>query len=129
MTEVEPIWKQPKRPSPGQRAKRLRELRTALFERASFTCEFPMCEDACQVMHHRFTRAKGGSDELTNLMALCQRHHGLIHDNPTASYAIGWLLRAEPVPCAKCDVIGPDDWMHSHDNGDRYCPDCCGCDL
>jgi 5-methylcytosine-specific restriction endonuclease McrA len=93
---VEPRWKAPKRPSPAQRAKRLRELRTALFERASWTCEYPLCMEAAEVMHHRCQRSRGGSDELTNLMALCSRHHGLIHDNPTTSYAVGWLSREEP---------------------------------
>lgn len=49
-------------------------------ERDNFTCQFPGCgfrhEGHATHAHHKFPRAAGGTDDLTNLITLCGKHHG-----------------------------------------------------
>jgi hypothetical protein len=45
--------------------------------------------------HHRLSRARGGEDELSNLMWLCGPGcHRWVHENPAAATAAGWLRSA-----------------------------------
>lgn len=109
MPDVEPRFKPPKRPSPGQRAKALRLVDEAIKERASYTCELPFCLNPGSQKHHRFTREDGGSDRIENLMWLCVWCHiPEVHDKPERAYANGWLLRAEPVTDFRGWLLHPE---------------------
>jgi hypothetical protein len=56
------------------------------------------------IVHHKMMKGAGGSadpkiNDADNLVVLCggvtgrDAHHGLVHDNPEQSYALGLLLR------------------------------------
>ena len=63
----------------------------ALLERAGYRCE--ICRyNRIEHRHHRLRRSQGGTNDLTNLLALCGVCHGYVHANPTESYRQGWLL-------------------------------------
>ena len=49
--------------------------RRAVFERQGGLCAVPGCSCAAQHEHHIVFRSQGGSDELSNRVALCVRHH------------------------------------------------------
>jgi hypothetical protein len=73
-------------------ADELDAITPALLERAHYRCE------ACRTgpvehRHHRLRRSQGGTNELGNLMALCNDCHEFIHRNPALAYEWGWLIR------------------------------------
>jgi hypothetical protein len=70
--------------------------RLLVLERCDGRCEVGVigfCRGAATEVHHRQTRAQGGSNALTNLLAVCGRCHRYIHANPAAAYEHGWLIR------------------------------------
>jgi hypothetical protein len=63
-------------------------------------CTFPGCEhDVFLDCHHIVHRAKGGSNDASNLQLLCWKHHALIHEG-------GWSLRGEAG--RRCTWVRPD---------------------
>lgn len=51
--------------------------------------------------HHRLRRGQGGTNDLSNLLALCEEDHERVHAYPALSYEAGWLLRLTSSPrCA-----------------------------
>lgn len=67
------------------------------FDRAHGLCEAHVadgCTGRAEHAHHRRMRSHGGSDDPSNLVALCGACHDHIHLNPAWSYEHGWLLRA-----------------------------------
>jgi hypothetical protein len=52
-------------------------------------CRFPGCSArAFTNIHHLHHRAKGGSNDLRNLLELCRHHHRLVHEG-------GWNVRID----------------------------------
>lgn len=73
------------------------QTRLAVLDRAQAKCE------RCRVdgryrgleVHHRRLRAQGGSDDVSNLVALCggpQGCHRWAHENPARAKAEGWII-------------------------------------
>lgn len=64
----------------------------ALMARANDLCE--ICrEQPIGARHHRLRRSQGGTNDLSNLLALCEWDHKRVHDNPSWAYDHGYLLR------------------------------------
>lgn len=64
------------------------------MERAGQRCEFidgDQCEARAEHCHHVQPRSRGGSDDHTNLLAVCARHHEWIHAHPAESTVRGYL--------------------------------------
>lgn len=97
--------------------KRTREslaaARDAALERDNYACqasEFGLrhvCLGRLHV-HHRLRRSQGGSDDLDNLITLCDAAHTHVHHHVAESYANGLLVRSTgttsksfPVPLQK----------------------------
>ena len=57
------------------KAKAWRAVKAALWQRAEGHCEVPWCNAPAQDPHHVTKRSQGGGDDLSNLLALCRRHH------------------------------------------------------
>ena len=55
--------------------KRVAKRREAVFARHGGLCAVPGCSQAAQHEHHIEFRSQGGTDEVTNLIALCASHH------------------------------------------------------
>jgi HNH endonuclease len=61
------------------------------------------CEDCASLAlsgrlghrHHRLRRGQGGTNDLSNLLALCRPCHDTVHRYPALSYQRGWLLRVD----------------------------------
>jgi hypothetical protein len=70
-------------------------VRQAVTARSGGRCEFPSCPSAFDHLHHRRRKSQGGKHDEETLMALCFRHHQLIHDNPAWAMAHGWLIGGE----------------------------------
>lgn len=58
-------------------------------------CEYPLIDPCAgpMVVHHWRRRSQGGSNDLTNLVCLCDKHHKWVHDNPRAAQDLGLLAR------------------------------------
>lgn len=94
MPDVTPYFKRGK-PAKGRKATNvLRAVRQALLERASYTCEFDLCERRGTEMHHRLRRSQGGDHTLGNLTLLCGIHHAWVHANPALAEDLGLLVRS-----------------------------------
>lgn len=48
--------------------------------------------------HHRKLRSQGGTDDQSNLLAVCLQCHHHIHMNPALSYERGWLVKSWDTP-------------------------------
>lgn len=75
-----------------------KQARDEVKNRASLRCEirvWDICEGRVHQIHHRLRRSQGGSNDVDNLLAACNSCHAYCHDNPTESYAKGWLIRSE----------------------------------
>jgi len=57
------------------RQQRVPKRRKEVFARNGGLCAVPGCSQAAQHEHHIEFRSQGGSDEVTNLVALCACHH------------------------------------------------------
>lgn len=74
-------------------------LREAVILRAGNRCE--RCEQLCEGsywgnaphVHHVQLRSQGGSDTLDNLVLLCGRCHGFVHDNRKVAAEEGWIVQ------------------------------------
>lgn len=74
----------------------LEEVRPLVEARAGYICE--RCGAApIDHIHHKLRRGQGGTNMMSNLLALCSRCHRLVHDNPEQSYLEGTLLRRSDV--------------------------------
>lgn len=74
-----------------------RRQRPLVFARSGDRCEADVadvCVRRAHHVHHRLTRARGGSNELSNLLACCWPCHTYIHAHPTEAYERGWMLRS-----------------------------------
>lgn len=75
----------------------LEELKPLVEARAGYICE--RCGAApIDHIHHKLRRGQGGTNMMSNLLALCSRCHRLVHDNPEQSYLEGTLLRRHSDP-------------------------------
>ena len=54
---------------------RLSRPRRAILERQKGRCAAPGCSGRIQHVHHLVPRARGGPDDLDNLIGLCAYHH------------------------------------------------------
>lgn len=68
------------------------------MERAGWRCEFERdgqrCEARAEECHHMRRRSQGGTDDLSNLLAVCLAHHRWIHANVAEAMALGFLRRS-----------------------------------
>lgn len=84
----------------GKRSSSWHRSRLWCFDRAQGRCEARVSDDCtgrAEHAHHRLMRSQGGSDDPSNLAALCGACHAFVHLNPAWSYEYGWLLHA-PAP-------------------------------
>lgn len=79
-------------------------LSDALWQRCEGYCEscgMPLRLEQF-ARHHRLLRSHGGKDELANLVALHHYCHnvspGSVHQEPTAAYRVGLLVRSAQDP-------------------------------
>lgn len=70
----------------------LAAITPAVLARAGHFCEIGRCNGPLGI-HHRLRRSQGGQNTMENLMALCNRCHQLVHENPSWSYENGYLLK------------------------------------
>ena len=77
-------------------AKELDRATPALVDRAEGRCELRHLFTCAGQLHrhHRLRRSHGGTNELSNLLLVCDRHHRYIHAEPAIAYAQGWLVRS-----------------------------------
>lgn len=76
----------------------LLEATEALIEWTGGRCQAQIpwvCSGPGVVAHHRRRRSQGGSDDLSNLILLCDACHGHIHAEPAWAADAGYLLRTE----------------------------------
>lgn len=52
------------------------------------------CTGRAVHMHHRKRRSQGGTNDPTNLIAVCVACHSYIHNHPAISYERGWLVHS-----------------------------------
>ncbi len=87
-------WKEPV-PRRRTRSQRIRE-------RDLGCCQVPACSRAATHAHHIIPRSQGGSDDPSNLVALCTCHHfrgihaGRLKVRGLAPHGLGWKLNGEP---------------------------------
>lgn len=73
-----------------------RKQRPVVIERSDGRCEARVdgvCTGRVDHVHHRRLRRQGGTNELTNLLAVCHACHTWIHANTGRSYELGLLVR------------------------------------
>lgn len=130
---VEPILKQPRRPSPQKRrkAEKRRELTDSaqlVIARSRGICEV-CCDARATQVHHKAGRRVPGANHPSMLLHLCLWCHTEVHSSPEWSYEQGYLIRPTTVDCcSSCGVSGPRDWLHSRvvDGIEVFtCPTCC----
>jgi 5-methylcytosine-specific restriction endonuclease McrA len=91
-TRLNPIGKRSR-----LRDKEWKVNRALAMERANGQCEMTgsnvgRCPKAATEVHHRLPTGRGGSHDLSNLLAVCSEGHRWIHAHPTVSYELGWLI-------------------------------------
>lgn len=104
MTDVEPRFKQPRRKRKGwasrtrrgDPAKNVQWRKVSAFVRARSggRCEAQIgdvCTGRGEHLHHVTMRSRGGPDEEWNLLDVCTKCHGWIHQFPRAATALGFL--------------------------------------
>jgi hypothetical protein len=53
--------------------------RHPILDRDRWLCSFPGCSGRVVQSHHRHWKSRGGSNERSNLLALCPAHHASVH--------------------------------------------------
>jgi hypothetical protein len=80
----------------------LKAQEPALIKRAGGKCEAntTACGKGFRMYHrhHRLMRSHGGTNDLDNLMWVCDGCHTYIHNHPKESYEKGWLIRSTYQP-------------------------------
>jgi hypothetical protein len=70
------------------------KTRAQVYDRCGGYCD--CCGSSLLVsemhVHHRRLRSQGGSNDVSNLLALHDRCHASVHQNPRLSYEMGWLV-------------------------------------
>lgn len=59
-----------------------KKQRMRVLVRDNFLCQEEGCKAnhlSLLTVHHRIERSQGGSDNLSNLVTLCRKHHDLVH--------------------------------------------------
>ena len=82
-------------PKAARFARELHKVTPALVARSGGKCELSHLE-GCEgppVRHHKLMRSHGGTNELANLLFICDRHHNFLHANPALAYSEGWIIR------------------------------------
>lgn len=85
-----------RRAKPGrtsQYAIQLNRQRRAVDRRCYGKCEFKGCQQIYDHIHHMHRRSQGGTNHLSNLMAVCIEHHTWIHANVREAFELGYLKR------------------------------------
>jgi hypothetical protein len=82
----------------------LRRSRKIVKERSGGICEAPWCAQLATDMHHVQSRARGGSDEASNLVHLCRESHSQVHLNPEWATRQGLMKSAWGETMNKCPV-------------------------
>lgn len=106
------------RPRTLKRAPMSDEVRAALAARAGGRCECcgtPLPGGDFHA-HHRKLRKRGGTDDLTNLVALTPAHHGWVHDHPAAATALGLMVASWDDP-ATTPVMRGERSLYPTDTG------------
>lgn len=70
----------------------LEEVRPLVVARAAGLCECCGAKPGV-VLHHKLRRSAGGTNKMSNLMLLAESCHRYIHEHPSESYKMGWLIR------------------------------------
>ena len=90
----------PLRRKPSARVLRFRDdldaITPALVKRAGGKCELAgvgLCSGRPH-RHHKLRRSQGGTNDLDNLLYVCDAHHEIIHRNPAWAYTHGYLTRS-----------------------------------
>jgi hypothetical protein len=88
----------PIRKRSDREAKRLRKYEAAralVFERNGGSCEAmtPDCRGLMDQVHHRKGRDGDFIDNVDLLLGVCWSCHRYIHDQPSVSYTMGWLVK------------------------------------
>ena len=100
------VWQRHKKP-------RISRKRRAIYERQKGRCAVPGCSGKIQHLHHLEPRARGGSDDLDNLIGLCAYHHlsgvhgGLLEVRGRSGTLVRWRFRGtgeEWVTRGGCEV-------------------------
>jgi len=86
-------------------------MREVVLVRAGYRCEMAGCGNEVDVVHHRKRRSQGGTNDLDNLMGLCNGCHVHVHEMPTWSYEWGYLLRRNDLvtPLTYSRVLNQED--------------------
>jgi len=87
--------------------------RRAVLHRDRYRCRVPGCSNRIWLgVHHVVERHRGGSHEASNLVCLCETHHGLVHDGRMAVSIDGGRVcfEFEDGRCAQAPLEG------------RWCP-------
>jgi HNH endonuclease len=70
--------------------------RQEVHERSGGFCEagkIGVCKVNAEHVHHKMLRSQGGTDDLDNLLDVCNRCHTWIHGHPAKAVALGWLSK------------------------------------
>lgn len=101
--------------SPGHRSMRRPPLDPTLHDTVVASA-FGICRrcgnqsDALQV-HHRKLRARGGTDDVGNLIAVCPDCHHWIHMHPAESTAEGFMVASWDDPAGIAFLQHGTDWI------------------
>jgi hypothetical protein len=84
-------------------AKGLDDATPALVERAGGKCEariILVCgrNERIAHRHHKLPRSHGGTNDLDNLLYVCDACHNWIHGHPAEAYKLGLLRRSKSDP-------------------------------
>lgn len=78
----------------GRKSASWHRSRAWAISRANGRCEAkasPDCIGIAEHVHHMQLRSQNGSDDPSNLLAVCHYCHKHIHDDPEQSRQKGWL--------------------------------------